>query len=257
MTEFIPRTAESALITGAGSGIGRATAVRLAERGARVAVTDLDLGRAIEVAALIGDQALAIACDAADEDSLRSAIAQTVDEFGGLDTVVANAGIAVAGDVTQIAPTEYDRAMRINSTSVYLLARESIDLLRASGRGTFTAISSDAGIRGAQGWPVYAAAKHAVIGLVRSMALDFAPSGVRVNAVCPGWVDTPLLRGSTTEAQREIIARTVPMGRLAQPEDVAEIVAHLSDERSRHVSGIAYVIDGAQFAGPYSPTRDW
>lgn len=247
---------EIAFVTGAASGIGQAIATRLASRGATIICVDRNLQGAIETAKNIGNNSVAIECDVTDAESMASAVSSSLTQFESIDTVVANAGIAITGDVLTMQPGEFDHLFEVNVRSVFLTAHFSGEHLIRS-KGTFTVIASDSGLRGAQGWPAYSASKHAVIGLVKSMALDFAPHSVRVNAVCPGWVHTPLLNNKTDESQRTMIAQGIPLGRLGVPEDVAEIVAHLSSAETRYVTGMSYVVDGGQLAGPFNPARNW
>lgn len=248
---------EAAIVTGAASGIGRAVCLRLAKRGAAVAALDRDEARATEVAHLIakaGGTAIAIGADVADSAALKAAVDRAAAAFGGLDTAVAAAGIAITGSITTMAEADWHRTIAVNLDGTYLLARHAMPQLIADGGGAFVAISSDAGIRGSAGFAAYCASKHAVIGLVRCMALDYGPLGVRSNVVCPSFVDTPMAAQLLAEPgipDRAFYERRAPMGRFATPEEVAEVIAHLSSAEASYTNGMAYVIDGGTTAGTY------
>jgi len=244
---------EVAVVTGAASGIGRATAEALSRRGAYVGLIDIDSDGVDSLAAELGgpDHALPLLGSVADEDFMASAMAGVAERLGRLDTVVANAGIAVAGAVDVLPLAEWNRSLAITLTGTFLAAAKSVPYLRASSRPAFVAVASDAGFRGAQGLPAYAAAKHAVVGLVRSMAADHGPEGIRVNAVCPGWVRTPILEALVGEERLAHVTGFIPLGRIAEPEDVAEVILHLSDPRSRSTHGSCYVMDGGETSSSF------
>lgn len=246
---------ESAFVTGAGSGIGAATARRLAARGAAVGLFDLSVDGLNVTADLIkrsGGEALCVPGDVRDEEAVAGAIGATADRFGGLDTAIACAGIEVMGTVIETSLDSWRAALDVNLTGVFLTARHSVPRLVESGRGTFTAVSSDAGIQGSQGYAAYTASKHGVIGLIRCLALDHGPEGVRSNAVCPNFVDTPMARRIfevTPEAERDFYTSGVPLGRFAQPEEVANVIAHLTSADASYTNGLVYVLDGGVNAG--------
>lgn len=247
---------ETAVITGAGSGIGRATAHVLVARGASVGLLDIDRSALDAVAAeLPSDRVMALQVDVRDPSEVEEGVTAVVDRFGGLDTVVASAGIEVQGEVPTLSVDAWQRAIDINLTGVFLLARASIPFLIASPRASFVAVASDSGVTGAQGWPAYGATKHAVVGLIRSMALDHGPDGVRFNAVCPGWVKTALLERVMDADVQAKVARRIPLQRIADPEDVAHVIAHLCAPETPHTTGTAYVIDGGEMTGAFSPPR--
>lgn len=246
---------EIAFVTGAGSGIGAAVACRLAARGAAVALFDLAKDKAEATAAVIeaeGGRALPLHGDVGDDGAVERAVAETVVRLGAPSTAVACAGVAITGAVSDISLADWQRALQVNLTGVFLTARHTIPHMVEAGSGAFTAISSDAGVHGAEGFAAYCASKHGVVGLIRCLALDHGPQGVRANAVCPGFVETPMadqiFEGTGPEV-RGYYATTVPLGRFARPEEVAEAVAHLTSAEASYTNGMTYVIDGGATAG--------
>lgn len=252
-------TLEVALVTGAGSGIGAAVARRLSARGALVGLVDRDPEGLTQNEATIkgeGGTARAFSADVTDDDAMADAVAQVQRELGTLTTVVACAGVATVGDVVSIEPSEWTRTLAVNVGGVYLTARHTIPHLISEGGGTFTAIASDAGVWGAQGYAAYCASKHALVGLIKCMALDHGPHGVRCNAVCPGFVETPMAEvifAGTSPTERDYFTSTVPLGRFAKPEEVAAAVAHLSSTEASYANGMLYRLDGGSTAGYYRP----
>lgn len=246
---------EVAFVTGAGSGIGRATALRFAARGARLGLFDISAAGLTETAAAVranGTEVLELVGDVADPAQVEAAASSTVEQLGPLRTAVAAAGIEVLGTAPELSLEEWSRAIEVNLTGVFLTAKYAIPHLRASGAGAFVAVSSDAGIQGAAGFAAYCASKHGVIGLVKSLALDHGPEGIRCNAVCPGFVETPMAErifGDLPAAERERWRGTVPLGRFGRPEEVADAIAHLSSAQASYVNGHTYVIDGGGTAG--------
>jgi NAD(P)-dependent dehydrogenase (short-subunit alcohol dehydrogenase family) len=250
-------TRECALVSGATSGIGRAVAVRLASRGAVVGLIGRNLAAAEQVAREVmaaGGKAFIAQADIADISQVQDAVRRFLAENGKLDTVVASAGIALTGKVTNCNPSDWDRIMSTNLNGVFYLARFTIpELLKT--RGTFTAISSDAGHSGACDYSAYCASKHAVNGLVKCLALDYGSQGVRCNAVCPGFVETPMaeqLLKDATAAEVDYFRRIIPLGRFARADEVAAAVAHLSSSEAGYVNGMIYKLDGGSSAGFYS-----
>lgn len=238
----------TALVTGAASGIGRATALRLAREGAAVAVADVADEKAAAVVAEIeaaGGTALAVHLDVTDEASWASAIETTVSRFGGLGILVNNAGIGDTVPLEQSPTEEYHRVIAITQNSVYFGLKAAAEALKASGNGAVVNVSSMFGIVGGFGTsPAYAAAKGAVRTLTKSVALGWATAGVRVNSIHPGFVDTPIL-GDT---DRTMLAQTTPMGRIAQPEELAAAIAFLVSDDASFMTGSELVVDGGYTA---------
>ncbi len=237
-----------ALVTGGASGIGRATALRMAADGARVLVADRDGAGAARTAATIeqaGGTARGIACDVTAEADVAAMIAAALDAWGRLDVAFNNAGVAPAEalPLAAIPPEEWARVLGVNLTGVFLCLRHEIPAMAAGGGGAIVNTASIAGRIGLPKAGAYVAAKHGVIGLTRAAALDHAADGVRVNAVCPGYVETPLAaRG--IERRREAILARVPLGRLGTVEEIADAVTWLCTEEARFVTGEALAVDG-------------
>ena len=242
-----------ALVTGGGSGIGRASCLAMAAQGARIVVADRDAEAAEKVAGEVeaaGGEAIASTCDAADERSLDATVTQAVDAFGKLDAVHANAAIQWFGDVLDCTVEQWDKTMAVNLRGVFLLARRALPELKTAGGGAFVATCSDCAIRTCDTAAAYIAAKAGLIGLVRSIAVDFGKDGLRANLVTPGVTDTPGLRRLYTVGDRtpeEGIGRAAelsPLGRVGRPEDLGEVVAFLVSDRARYVTGENVMVDG-------------
>ncbi|MFH6780926.1 MULTISPECIES: glucose 1-dehydrogenase [Methylobacterium] len=236
-----------AFVTGAASGIGRATALAFAAEGACVAVTDraeapLDRLRAeIETA---GGEVLAIRCDVSQPEEVGGAVARTVARFGRLDCAFNNAGVEnTAAPVHEIALDEWDRILDINLRGTFVCMKHEIAQMLRQGGGVVVNTSSGAGIRGVAGGASYAASKHALIGLTRSAALDYAKAHIRVNAVLPGNIETPMMdRFTDGDIQKAIDLE--PVGRLGKPEEIAEAVLWMSSDLGAFVTGAAISVDG-------------
>lgn len=240
------------IVTGGGTGIGAAIAERYAAEGAHVVVVGRRAEPLAAVAARTGAQP--IVADAADDDSARSVIAQTIDLFGRVDVLVANAGGHGFATVTDTDDASWDAALRANLMTAFVMARAALPALIET-RGQIVVISSVAGLSAGPSVAGYTVGKHALIGLTRSMARDYGPAGVRVNAVCPGWVRTPMADAEMDEfaghaglASREdayaAVTRDVPLGRAAAPAEIAAVVRFLGSAESSFVTGSVLVADG-------------
>jgi NAD(P)-dependent dehydrogenase (short-subunit alcohol dehydrogenase family) len=242
------------LVTGAAGGIGRAVALRLAAEGGRVIAADRDLDGARETAGMAGDEATAAAVDVRDAGSVAALAAAAAARFGnGLDVLVNNAGIEILGSVAETEPAIWDEVMAVNLRGVYLCSRALLPALlaRARERG-MAAIVNNASLMGlvsSARLAAYCASKAGVVSLTRSMALDHAADGLRVNCVCPGIIHTPMLeRRFALQPDREAAWRAAnarpPVQYIGRPEDVAAAIAYLAADEARFVTGSALTIDG-------------
>ena len=236
-----------AFITGAASGIGRAAAIAFVAEGARVAILDrsADALRTVEASVKeAGGEVLAIACDVSSPDQVEDAIKQIVDRFGRLDIAFNNAGVEnKAAPVHEIDLAEWDRIIGINLRGTFLCMKHELAQMVKQGGGVVVNTSSGAGIRGVAGGAAYAASKHGIIGLTRSAALDYAKQNIRVNAVLPGNIETPMMDRFTGGDMQKAIDLE-PVGRLGKPEEIAEAVLWMASDLGGFVTGAATVIDG-------------
>ena len=240
-------TGRVALVTGAASGIGQATAVAFAREGARVAILDRTadaLQPTAEAVRAAGGEGLVLACDIARSEQVEAAIAETVATFGRLDIAFNNAGVEnVAAPVAEIALADWDRILDINLRGTFVCMKHEIAQMLRQGGGVIVNTASGAGIRGVAGGASYAASKHAVIGLTKSAALDYASANIRVNAVLPGNIATPMMdRFTGGDIQKAIDLE--PVGRLGRPEEIAEAVLWMSADLGAFVTGAAVSVDG-------------
>src|SRR5947209_8543584 len=236
-----------AFVTGAASGIGRATALSFAREGARVAILDRSADPLKKVEASVkdaGGEVLAITCDVSAPDQVEDAVKQVVDRFGRLDIPFNNAGVEnKAAPVHEIDLAEWERIIGINLRGTFVCMKHELTQMVKQSGGVVVNTSSGAGICGVAGGAAYAASKHAIIGLTRSAALDYAKQNIRVNAVLPGNIETPMMDRFTGGDMQKAIDLE-PVGRLGKPEEIAEAVLWMASDLGGFVTGAATVIDG-------------
>ncbi|MBI2682573.1 MAG: glucose 1-dehydrogenase [Acidobacteriales bacterium] len=243
-----------AIVTGAGSGIGRAIAVAFANEGAKVALLGRNRAKLDAVAAEIGEAAFVCPADMNSEAEITRAVDQTVARFGGLNVLVNNAGVMYPGTAESQTEAEWDAMFQTNVKGVWWLSRAVLPHLRKAGGGSIINISSGLGLVGGKNRAGYAATKGAVTLMTKAMALDHAHEQIRVNCVCPAVVETELTAGVINnapdpEAMRRARTALHPLGRLGQPEDIASMVVYLASDESAWVTGAAFPVDGGYTAG--------
>jgi NAD(P)-dependent dehydrogenase (short-subunit alcohol dehydrogenase family) len=242
-----------AIVTGAGSGIGRACALAFAREGARVALVGRRRERLEAVAREIGDAALVVAGDVSKSEDVGRIVDQTVSHFGGINVLLNNAGVLHIGTVEQVTEQQWDETFNINVRGLWLLSRGVLPAMRKAGGGSIINMASVLGINGAANRASYAPSKGAVVLLTKCMAIDHAPDKIRVNAICPGFVETDLTaavikRAPNPEAVRAERIKVHPIGRLGKPEDISGFAVYLASEESSWVTGAAFPVDGGYLA---------
>jgi NAD(P)-dependent dehydrogenase (short-subunit alcohol dehydrogenase family) len=238
-----------AIVTGAGSGIGEAVARRFVAEGARVAIGDVDASSGKRVAASLGESAIAIATDVADPNQVEQLIAGAAERWGGLDVLVNNAGVAVFGDPLAISEADWRRCMAVDLEGAWSGCRAALPRLLARGGGAIVNIISNHSFQVMRDTFPYPVAKHALLGLTRALALQYADKGIAVNAISPGWIETPLTLkqfAATSDPQRaraEVEAKQ-PIKRLGRPEEIAAIAVLLASDEARFIIGANINADG-------------
>ncbi|WP_433504867.1 SDR family NAD(P)-dependent oxidoreductase [Pseudonocardia halophobica] len=251
-----------AIVTGGAQGIGAASAKRLVEEGAKVAIVDLDEAQLKAYTDSLGGESLAIAADAASPEGVDAYVAQTVEAFGRID--IAHLNVGIGNKPAFIADTEtddYDRVMNVNMRGAYLSLKAVLKQFAAQGGGGAIAMTSSInGIGGTPGMTIYTMSKHGIVGLVRSAAREYGPQGIRINAVLPGNVETKALvetmaQMGNGDELRTMMESTIPLGRWAKPDEIGGAVAWLLSDESSYVTGSAMVIDGGATVGATSFER--
>jgi NAD(P)-dependent dehydrogenase (short-subunit alcohol dehydrogenase family) len=242
---------QTALITGAGHGIGRATAERLGREGARVVLVDLDARRLSEAAEQLGRLAIdthAIVADVSDGVAVSAVVAETIALADGIDILHNNAGRLRAGSVTAVSIEEWDRTYAVNIRSMFLMCRAVVPLMLERGGGAIVNTASTSGLVGEAGIAAYCSSKGAVINFTRQLAAEYSRQGIRINCVCPGWIPTgfndPVLEALGEVEVQQMVEATVPAGRQGTPAEIAAAVAFLASADASYVSGHALVVDG-------------
>ena len=243
-----------AIVTGAGSGIGRAGAAIMAREGAHVVVVDRSVeaaGETVAAIATVGGSAEALAVDVTDDEALAHGIADILYRHGRIDILHNHAGAQVAGDLEKVEVAGFDRSWNLNVRAHFMAARLVMPSMKAAGRGVIVNTSSSSGVLYDREMIAYTTTKHAVIAMTRQMAGDYAKYGVRVNALCPGWVDTPfnepfIDQMGGREAIEAYIRERVPLGRWASVDEIAESILFLVSDRSSYMTGQILVVDGGE-----------
>jgi len=244
---------KTAIVTGAGSGIGRACAVALAREGAKVALVGRRKERLEETSGEIGESAVVLAADVSNKDEIARVVERTVAHFGGLNVLLNNAGVLHIGTAEQITEEQWDETFNVNVRGLWLLSRAVLPAMRKAGGGSIINMASVLGINGARNRASYAPSKGAVVLLTKCMAIDHGHEHIRVNAICPSFVETDLTAAVVSQAPDPKAVRSAriaahPIGRLGQPEDIAGLAVYLASDESSWVTGSVFPVDGGYLA---------
>jgi glucose 1-dehydrogenase len=243
---------KAVLVTGGGSGIGRATCLRFGLEGARVAIVDRDIAKAKETLSLMKDHrgdSFLIGADVGAESEVQKAVGETMKQFGKIDVLVNNAGIHSQVRITELSLAEWNHVLATNLTSVFLFSKETIPHMLRAGGGAIVNVCSVHALATVSGYSAYAASKGGIAALTRAMALDVARDNIRVNAVLPGAIHTPMLEiGASAQVPREQILKewdeAQPFGRVGQPEEIATVILFAANSENSFMSGSCLVVDG-------------
>jgi NAD(P)-dependent dehydrogenase (short-subunit alcohol dehydrogenase family) len=240
---------EVVFVTGGARGIGRACVERFADEGASVGFCDVDADVGAATAAEIGGRVRCYPCDIADEGQVATAVAACTDELGAPSVLINNAGVNANFDLTQMTVDEWERFFAVDLRAAWLTAKYIVPAMKAAGRGAIVNVSSFHGFASLEGFFPYGSAKAGLIGLTRNMALDLGPHGIRANVVCPGFVATRLVRDSIArnpdpEAAQASMERAVALRRIADPAEVAAVIAFLASDDASYVTGASLLVDG-------------
>lgn len=252
-------TDKVAIVTGGGGGIGRATALRLAGEGASIVAVDLPgdaLTEAADAIEAAGGTAIAVAADVTNAEEVAGYVEQASARFGGVDILFNNAGIEGVVTPLDVYPDDmFDQVLSVNVKGVWLGMKHVADAMRRRGGGVIINTASVAGLSGTPNLVAYGASKHAVVGMTKTAAIEFAPAGIRVNAVCPAPIETRMMRSieagampDDPESMKKAVTETLPLGRYGEPEEVAALVAFLASEDATYITGGIYPIDGGRGA---------
>jgi 3-oxoacyl-[acyl-carrier protein] reductase len=236
-----------AVVTGAGQGIGRAIAIAFSDRDTCVVIADIHGPNASKVRAEIqnlGKKALAIELDVSSEESVTRMVEHTLEEFGTIDVLVNNAGIYPTSSIEELTDHSWDQVIGTNLTGAFLCSRAAVPIMLEKKKGRIINVSSTTAFRGAKNGAHYAASKAGIIGFTKALALELAPTGITVNAICPGLTDTAQPRGHMTEEELYSKQERIPLGRIAQPEDIVGTVLFLASEKASQITGQTILVNG-------------
>jgi len=241
------------IVTGAAVGIGRATAIAFAEKDAKVVVADIDIKKGKQTSSLIARDAFFIEINVANSESVKNMVKEVANRFGRIDILVNNAGIYYQGDVIETPEEEWDKVITVNLKGMYLCSHYVIPIMLAGNSGVVINVASEAGLVGIAGQVAYNVSKAGVISLTKSMAVDFGRKGIRVNAICPGTTETPLVknalkRSKDPEEERRKLEECRPLNRLGRPEEIAAAILAMASDNLGYATGSVLSIDGGYTA---------